>query len=255
MSKQRDLSPFDAARDLLFPPRCVGCDDLLPPFVGKGTAFCSLCRAAWKTAVKQAADDAAADAAGGLVYLVHYRPGHADGIPEKLIYHLKHKGDPRVFRFVAEGLAPRLAEATATLPARKPGRETKPLLFTYPPRRRSAVREDGFDQARRLAKALATACEGDFHPLIQRTHRKAREQKTLNATERTVNAAASYILADNAAEILRNRTVVICDDLCTTGATLNRCAALLVEAGARSVILCTVARTDSRGEGRTGSRT
>ncbi|MBP3570916.1 MAG: ComF family protein [Clostridia bacterium] len=240
----------NAARDLLFPPRCVGCGDLLPPFVRRATVFCPLCRTAWETAVTEAADHAAADAGRGLVYLVHYRPGHADGIPEKLIYHLKHEGDPRAFSFVAERLAPRLLDAAATLPARASVGEDKPLLFTYPPRRRSAVREDGFDQAQRLAKALAVACDGDFAALIRRTHRKAREQKTLNAEERAVNATSSYILADKAAETVRDRTVVICDDLCTTGATLNRCAALLVEAGARSVILCTVARTDSHGEGK-----
>ena len=240
----------NAARDLLFPPRCVGCGDLLPPFVKRATVFCPLCRTAWESAVTEAADHAAADAGRGLVYLVHYRPGHADGIPEKLIYHLKHEGDPRAFSFVAERLAPRLLDAAATLPARAPVGEDKPLLFTYPPRRRSAVREDGFDQAQRLAKALEVACDGDFAALIRRTYRKAREQKTLNAEERAVNATSSYILADKAAETVRDRTVVICDDLCTTGATLNRCAALLVEAGARSVILCTVARTDSHGEGK-----
>lgn len=240
----------NAARDLLFPPRCVGCGDLLPPFARRATVFCTLCRTAWETAVTEAADHAAADAGRGLVYLVHYRPGHADGIPEKLIYHLKHEGDPRAFTFVAERLAPRLLDAAATLPTRAPIGEDKPMLFTYPPRRRSAVREDGFDQAQRLSKALAGACDGDFAALIRRTHRKAREQKTLNAEERTVNATSSYILADKAAEAVRDRTVVICDDLCTTGATLNRCAALLVESGARSVILCTVARTDSHRGGR-----
>ena len=240
----------NAARDLLFPPRCVGCGDLLPPFVRRATVFCPLCRTAWETAVTEAADHAAADAGRGLVYLVRYRSGHTDGIPEKLIYHLKHEGDPRAFSFVAERLAPRLLDAAATLPARAPLGEDKPLLFTYPPRRRSAVREDGFDQAQRLAKALAVACDGDFAALIRRTHRKSREQKTLNAEERAVNATSSYILADKAAEAVRDRTVVICDDLCTTGATLNRCAALLVEAGARSVVLCTVARTDSHGEGK-----
>ena len=198
----------------------------------------------------EAADHAAADAARGLVYLVHYRPGHADGVPEKLIYHIKHQGDPRVFAFVAERLAPCLLDAAATLPTRAPVGEDKPLLFTYPPRRRSAVREDGFDQAQRLAKALAVACDGDFAPLIRRTHRKSKEQKTLNAAEREVNATSSYILADTAVEVVRDRTVVICDDLCTTGATLNRGAALLVEAGARSVVLCTVARTDSHGGGK-----
>ena len=250
-ARQSKLSGVcNAARDLLFPPRCVGCGDLLPPFVRRATVFCPLCRTAWETAVTEAADHAAADAGRGLIYLVHYRPGHADGIPEKLIYHLKHEGDPRAFSFVAERLAPRLLDAAATLPTRAPMGEDKPLLFTYPPRRRSAVREDGFDQAQRLAKALAGACDGDFATLVKRTHRKAREQKTLNAEERAVNATSSYILADKAAEAVRDRTVVICDDLCTTGATLNRCAALLVESGARSVVLCTVARTDSHGKGK-----
>ena len=254
MSRRRTVffvkAVTSAARDLLFPPHCVGCDDLLPPFAKRATVFCPLCRTAWETAVTEAADHAAADASRGLVYLVHYRPGHADGVPEKLIYHVKHQGDPRVFAFVAERLAPRLLDAAATLPTRAPVGEDKPLLFTYPPRRPSAVREDGFDQAQRLAKALAAACEGDFAPLIRRTHRKTAEQKTLTAEERAVNATSSYILADTAAEVVRDRTVVICDDLCTTGATLGRCAALLVEAEARSVILCTVARTDSHRGGK-----
>ena len=241
---------LNAARDLLFPPRCVGCDDLLPPFAKRATVFCPLCRTAWETAMTEAANHAAADAARGLVYLVRYRPGHADGVPEKLIYHVKHQGDPRVFAFVAERLAPRLLDAAATLPTRAPVGEDRPLLFTYPPRRRSAVREDGFDQAQRLAKALAVACDGDFAALIKRTHRKAREQKTLNAEERATNATSSYTLPRGVAATVRDRTVVVCDDLCTTGATMNHCAALLVEAGARSVVLCTVARTDSHGEGK-----
>jgi predicted amidophosphoribosyltransferase len=247
MGKENGLRrTASAARDLLFPPRCVGCNDLLPPFAKRATVFCLLCRTAWETAMTEAADHAAADASRGLVYLVHYRPGHADGVPEKLIYHVKHQGDPRTFAFVAERLAPRLLDAAVTLPTRAPVGEDKPLLFTYPPRRRSAVREDGFDQAQRLAKAFAVACDGDFAPLIKRTHRKTAEQKTLTAEERAVNATSSYILADTAAEVVRDRTVVICDDLCTTGATLNRCAALLVESGARSVILYTVARTGGR---------
>lgn len=255
MSKENSLRRTAAAtRDLLFPPRCVGCDDLLPPFVKRTTVFCPLCRTAWETAVTEAEPNAAADAERGLVYLVHYRPGHTDGVPEKLIYHIKHVGDPRAFSFVAERLASRLLDTAATLPARKPEGEDKPLLFTYPPRRRSAVREDGFDQARRLAQALATACEGDFAPLIQRTHHKTGEQKTLNAEERAVNATSSYVLSAKAAEAARDRAVVICDDLCTTGATLNRCATLLVEAGARSVILCTVARTGGRTDTPTGGK-
>ena len=246
---RKELSVLSSAtRDLLFPPRCVGCDELLPPFVRRTTVFCPLCRAAWETAVTDAAHDAACDAWRGLVYLVHYRPGHGDGIPEKLIYHVKHKGDPRTFTFLAERLAPRLLEAASTLPTRKAEGEDKPLLFTYPPRRRSGVNRDGFDQAERLAVAMARTCGGDFAALIKRTHRRTAEQKTLNAEERATNATSSYTLPRGVAATVRDRTVVVCDDLCTTGATLNRCAELLVTSGARSVILCTVARTGGKDE-------
>ena len=238
----------DAARDLLFPPRCVGCDELLPPFARRTTVFCPLCRAVWETAMTEASAHAACDAGRGLVYLVHYRPGQGDGIPEKLIYHVKHKGDPRTFAFVAERLAPRLLEAASTLPTRKAEGEDKPLLFTYPPRRRSGMNRDGFDQAERLAVAMARTCGGDFAALIKRTHRRTAEQKTLNAEERATNATSSYTLPRGVAATVRDRTVVVCDDLCTTGATLNRCAELLVTAGARSVILCTVARTGGMDE-------
>ena len=248
---RRALLAFSsAARDLLFPPRCVGCDELLPPFARRATVFCPLCRAAWETAVSEAAVESASEASRGLVYLVRYRTGQADGIPEKLIYHLKHRGDPRVFAFVAARLAPRVLGTVSTIPTRKPAGEDRPVLFTYPPRRPSALREDGFDQAKRLAKAMAAVCGGDHASVILRTRRRASEQKTLNAVQREANAATAYVLSDKAAETVRDRTVVICDDLCTTGATLGRCAALLVEAGARSVILCTVARTDSHGGGK-----
>ena len=108
MTKPPKLSTLSSAtRDLLFPPRCVGCDHLLPPFVKRTTVFCPLCHAAWESAVTEALEDAACDALRGLVYLVHYRTGREDGAPERLIYHIKHRGDPRTFAFVAEGLAPR----------------------------------------------------------------------------------------------------------------------------------------------------
>lgn len=244
---RKELSFLSSAtRDLLFPPRCVGCDELLPPFIRHTTVFCPLCRVAWETAVTEAADHAAHDAERGVVYLVHYRTGKENGVPERLIYHVKHKGDPRTFAFLAERLAPRLLETASLLPAREAEGEDKPLLFTYPPRRRSAVNQDGFDQAERLARATAKACGGDFAPLIRRTHRRTAEQKSLNAEERAVNATSSYILSRDAVEVVRDRSVVVCDDLCTTGATLNRCAELLVAAGARSVILCTVAQTRKR---------
>lgn len=247
-----------AIHHLLFPPRCIACGDLLAPFTDTEAVFCPLCRTQWESAVAEAAEQAAEDAERGMIYLTFYRSGRTDGIPERLIYHLKHHGSPRAFHFVAERLAPRVLRAAGTLPTvapattdgilddslfSSPNGTAGPILFTYPPRRRSAVSRDGFDQASLLAKALSEVCGGDYASLIRRTRRFSGEQKRLDAEERSDNAFRAYQLRKNAAETLRGRTVAVCDDLCTTGATLNRCAELLVEAGAELVILVTVGKT------------
>lgn len=239
-----DMRIVSLLRALLFPPRCVGCGELLEAFADPSAIFCPLCRTSWETVLTEAAENASEDAARGLVYLTFYRSGHTEGIPERLIYHLKHKGDPRSFDFVAARLAPRVLQAAETLPTREiPPDADDSLLFTYPPRRPSAVREDGFDQAKRMAQALARACGGEFAPLIRRTRRRGKAQKELDAEGRAKNANSAYEIEEAAAEIVSHRIVVICDDVCTTGATLNRCAELLIGAGAALVILCTVAKT------------
>ena len=234
-------------RALLFPPRCAACADLLHPCSTEEEALCPLCRASWEASLAEASGQAAEDAARGLIYLTFYRSGHTDGVPERLVYHLKHQGDPRSFAFVAGRLAPRILCGAEVLPTRAVAdtarADARPLLFTYPPRRSSARRRDGFDQAKRLAKALAETCGGNFATLIRRPRRPAREQKRLDAAGRAENAHLAYALIPSAAESLQGRTVVICDDVCTTGSTLNRCAHLLVEAGAGLVILAVVART------------
>lgn len=238
-------------RDLLFPPRCVGCGELMAPFARERAVFCPLCRTAWESAVAEAEGAAEAQSARGRVFLTFYRAGRFDGVPERLIFHVKHRGETRVFRFLAARLAPKVLKTAEEIPARDTAREGCPLLFTYPPRRRSAVSKDGFDQAERLARALAEACGGEHATLLRRTHRPGREQKRLDAAERATNAAASYALSGHAA-LAKGRTVVICDDLCTTGATLERCATLLAEAGASAVILCSIAAT-RRAEGQAPS--
>ncbi len=250
----------DGVCDLLFPPRCVGCDTLLPPLPDGDTVLCPLCRTAWESARAEAAPRAAEAARHGHTFAVLYHTGRTDGVPERVIYHIKHAGSPRAVSFVAAALAPRVRSMLTDLDAPSadptlssdappsPASDARaPLpeapLFTYPPRRRRAVSEDGFDQSARLAKALAVTCSGDFAPLLRRTHRPSAEQKRLSAAARATNAAASYALRPSTPALVRGRTVILCDDLATTGATLDACAALLLDAGAARVLWVTVAQT------------
>ncbi len=227
-----------AIRDILFPPRCVGCRELLKPFVSPPEIFCPTCLRMWNRARAEAAETAAEAAAAGHAYLTFYRGGKTDGVPERFIYHLKHTGDRRAFSFAASTLS--YAVYMALRSADCAQGSTRPIV-TYPPRRRSAVNRDGFDQGKRLAKAISGAVGGEFASLLRRTYRASSEQKTLNAEARAENASRAYTLRSGTA--VRGRVVILCDDLATTGATLAACETLLLDAGAAAVVWATVAYT------------
>ncbi len=231
-------------RDLFFPPRCATCGELLPPLTDE--VFCSECRPLWDAARLVAAERAARSAVSGHAYLVGYRSGKTDGVPERFVFHLKHKGDPRAFSFAAKALSVSVRAAVSEKESKidAPGNAST-CLFTYPPRRRAGIREDGFDQAARLAKAVAREMEGDCSSIFRRTRTGKIEQKTLDAAGRETNAAHAYVLRKSAASLVKGRTVVLCDDLCTTGATLSFCTELLYNAGARCVVWATVGQTDA----------
>jgi predicted amidophosphoribosyltransferase len=76
-------------------------------------------------------------------------------------------------------------------------------------------------------------------------HENAVSQHTLSAGRRAENARSSYAAAQNGTIFGR---VLLVDDVMTTGATLDRCAALLRRCGAREVVCLTAATTLLRDE-------
>ncbi len=250
-------SVFSGVKDLFFPPRCAACGELLPPFDGTAV-FCSECRPAWNEARLSVAENIAVSATVGHVYLVDYHAGRTDGVPERFVYHLKHVDDARAFAFAANaltlGVEVALTELKTLLAEASPmdggvsASLDMPPIITHPPRRAQAVQKDGFDQAARLACALSRTVGGEFRPLLRRVGLFSREQKRLGADRRMSNAAASYALRRMASDCVRGRVVILCDDVCTTGATLAACTQLLTDAGARAVLWVTVARTYHAGK-------
>ncbi len=223
---------------LLFPPKCIGCGELMSVAEGAEGVFCPFCRTAWEAGRLSAADRClqGQEHIAGLVSVVKYRPGETDGVPEKLIYHMKHRDERRVFDCMARELIPLLRQAYTSFSVCE-----DQILLSYPPRSRKAVRKDGFDQARRLAEAVSKGTGFPVVPLLSRTGESGEAQKYLSAEERKASAAISYRL--RAGVDVRNKVVFLFDDVYTTGATLRSCARLLTDAGASGVFLATVGRT------------
>ncbi|MBI2186314.1 MAG: ComF family protein [Acidobacteria bacterium] len=100
----------------------------------------------------------------------------------------------------------------------------------------------GFNQADALARELGPRV---VHALWR--SRATAPQTGLTAAARRRNVRGAFVLSPllsrrSRSRQLRDRCVVLVDDVRTTGATLNACAAVLLDAGAREVRALTVAR-------------
>jgi len=98
------------------------------------------------------------------------------------------------------------------------------------------IRERGFDHAALMAKAFARQRGLAYYPLIKR--RLNTSQHQLNKKQRLKLAHETFYIdgTDVPASIL------LIDDIITTGATLQACAAVLRESGAQQVFIAAVAR-------------
>ena len=104
---------------------------------------------------------------------------------------------------------------------------------------RSRLRERGYNQSALLAKSLSGLIKQpvDTESLVRQ--RDTKSQMSLNAAERQENVAGAFCcLSDR----LRQQTVLLVDDVCTTGATLNACAQALKQMNVRAVHGLTLAR-------------
>ena len=101
------------------------------------------------------------------------------------------------------------------------------------------IRERGYNQARLLAEHLGdlagipVVCEALYR------NRHTASQTGLNAQERRRNVDGAFSCSGSG---VQGKCVLLVDDVCTTGATLEACSVALKEGGARSVWALTVAR-------------
>lgn len=111
-----------------------------------------------------------------------------------------------------------------------------PAHVTWVPATKAAIRRRGFDHAEALARALASEA-GYPEParLLARTH--AADQRELSRTERAANVAGTFRCGGS-----MKGSVLLVDDVFTTGATVDAASRALVAAGAQEVRVATLAR-------------
>lgn len=156
-----------------------------------------------------------------------------------IVHALKYQGWHRVAREMAERMG-RLswpedvvAERSALVPV---------------PLSKRRLKERGYNQSERLAVGLA---EQWSLPVLDDGLVRARHTQTqtrLTPGERLRNVSGAFRAADSARGMLRGAHVIVADDVVTTAATLNACAAALCEGGARIVSFVTFGRAPALGD-------
>jgi len=144
---------------------------------------------------------------------------------------------------VSTGLGRMLAAAIAQLAGEAPDE----MLVVPVPLHASKYAQRGFNQSRSLARAALRFLRKS-HPEWRLTlasstllrQRATETQAGLNPHERRRNVRGAFAVSDPVRVAAQN--VLIIDDILTTGATARAAARALVEAGAASVWVATLAR-------------
>ncbi|MEQ7874840.1 ComF family protein [Sphingomonas sp. ASV193] len=98
----------------------------------------------------------------------------------------------------------------------------------------------GFNQAQLLAKELGRGWGLPVDPFVLRRSRRTRALKGMDPAARRAAVAGAFAVTDPAR--IAERTVVLVDDVLTSGATADACARAVLKAGAARVELICWAR-------------
>ena len=239
--------------NILFLPRCMACGELLDIEKNaiENLSLCPECLAKYRIAKAEVCHECNLSAerclcgvnkrgidTGDLTKLFYYRTDRESSIQSRIIYALKHENDIRFATFLADELSVIISRLMIE-------RRINPdeCIFTYVPRRSQAVIDDGFDQGERLALCVAKTFDLKKNFARAFVRRGGKEQKKLDANERKRNIRKSVKLRRKIKTKIQNKTVLLFDDLVTSGVTMSEAKSLLTDAGAKAVICITVGRT------------
>lgn len=116
---------------------------------------------------------------------------------------------------------------------------TNELVFVPVPLHRQRLQWRGFNQAELLIKEVADYFEAPLAQLLERTRDTQPQVEIKKRQERKNNIKEAFLLAKNVASLrtkglvfdnlplLKEKIVIIVDDISTTGSTLEECAATL----------------------------
>lgn len=207
--------------DIIFPVKCIVCGK-------KDTDLCLSCLSDAGGAERESAD--------WIFPIYDYR----HPVVKKSLWLLKYKGKKRLAKLFAEIIYEKIMEELSELSIMENFRDVILIPIPLSPKR---YRERGFNQAELICKELIKIDNNVNFKLENNVLVKPQETKHQthieNRGERLKNIIGSFAVKNTA--LIKNRNIILIDDIITTGATLNEAKKILKKEGARKIIAFTVA--------------
>jgi ComF family protein len=235
--------------DIIYPPRCAICSRFLwkAPLIREPDSafFCSVCMLDFRHVTSPLCPICGQPFPSGATedhlcedclrkrpfYETVWAPYRYEGAILEAIHQLKYASKS----LVADALGPLLARFTEKRISTREAVLAMPVPLH--PRR---VRERGFNQSLLLARHVSRRLHIDLDFLSLRRVRYTPPQTRLARKERKQNVRGAFELRTR--DRVKKKTILLVDDVVTTGNTLNECARILRRGGASRVIGLSVAR-------------
>lgn len=228
---------FGVLADLVYPRRCPVCDGVVNPF---GSLVCEACKQKFRYIgepvclkcgkhIQKAEQEYCSDCAGRRHLFDSGRALFDYKSVSDSLYRFKYRGRQEYAAYYARCMAGKLGGWMKSLNAD---------ALVPVPIHKSRRRMRGYNQAEALAgelgKLLGIPVRTD---LIQRI-RKTKPMKDLSAAERQINLKKAFKICHNDVKL---NTIIIIDDIYTTGSTIDNMSYELRRAGIKRIYFATLA--------------
>ena len=229
-------TPVKCLLQLMFPLRCPVCDGIVRPW---GEKICTGCMPKLKLLTPPwcmkcgkklySEGEFCADCMKKGHNYIRGRALYEYGSVAPSVYRLKYGGKQEYADFFGEEMARYLGTFI---------RECKPDALVPVPLHRSRQRKRGYNQAQLLAEALGRYMDIPVCGRLVKRVKKTAPLKRQNPTERQNNLKKAFIMTQNDVKL---KTIIIIDDIYTTGSTIDEVAEVLLEHGVKRIFYISLA--------------
>ncbi|AEV70538.1 ComF family protein [Acetivibrio clariflavus] len=210
--------------DLVFPPKCIFCNKILN--YGTGICICESCSLNIPYFSEKNLNLIKSNSYfDDIICVCEY-----SGIIKEALIKYKFFNKPSFGRTFARLIYNRIKEM--------PDWEEIDLIISVPlHRKKEQIR--GYNQSYLIAKQLGKLLGIEVSKNILIRTKNTDSQSLLNRVERLRNVKDAFLVTD--VNAIKGKSILVVDDIFTTGSTLNECCRVLKDAGARRITATVIA--------------